>query len=175
MSHGAMRRAALPALCLSPPYWAVTLLEDIPPSAFSCACCSDSPSHSVPCTAALAMSAMLRAASNAGETKCAAALATWLEMADPADIEDGINSFIPADQPLRDGVLDSLVKVDYQTAAARGITWVTTCELVAIRGFARASNPCSAPLNRFSTSGSPLGPRRSSDSRWGPMMMRQTS
>jgi len=52
-----------------------------------------------------------RAASNAGATKCAAAIAGWLEKDDPAEIEDEITGFVPTDQPLRDEVLSVLVQI----------------------------------------------------------------
>ena len=65
----------------------------------------------LPCSLRYASVIMHRAASNAGETKCAAAVASWLDMQAPAEIEDAISAFVPADQPLRDEVLNTLVKV----------------------------------------------------------------
>ncbi|KAL1496731.1 hypothetical protein AB1Y20_014324 [Prymnesium parvum] len=56
-------------------------------------------------------SAIMRAASNAGHTKCATAVAGWLEIGEQAEIEDAITAFVPKDQPLRDEVLNSLMEV----------------------------------------------------------------
>ena len=59
------------------------------------------------------MSTIVMRSSGAGNpaARCAAGVATWLEMQDPADIEDAITAFVPPDQPMRDEYLDQLVKV----------------------------------------------------------------
>ena len=58
---------------------------------------------------------VMRSASLTGagqpDSKCAAALAGWLDIQDPGEIEDAITAFVPSDQPLRDVYLDALVKV----------------------------------------------------------------
>jgi len=54
------------------------------------------------------------------EGSSAAALAKWLELSDPADIDEAINTFVPHDQPLRDETLDILckmLKIDETTVA----------------------------------------------------------
>uniref|UniRef100_A0A7S3AFE2 Uncharacterized protein n=1 Tax=Haptolina ericina TaxID=156174 RepID=A0A7S3AFE2_9EUKA len=59
------------------------------------------------------MSTIVMRSSGAGNpaARCAAGVATWLEMQDPADIEDAITAFVPPDQPMRDEYLDQLVKI----------------------------------------------------------------
>jgi len=54
---------------------------------------------------------MSKTTSKADPAKCSLQLAKWLDMSDPHEMEDAVMLFVPTDQPLRDEVLNTLVKL----------------------------------------------------------------